>query len=71
MFNTEEEILTYAPYFDISMLAITPTTTYEICAIKKDGFVLIHFVSQKLIIIILKNLKEINMLFLEMMEKYY
>ncbi len=37
MFNTEEEILTYAPYFDISMLAITPTTAYEICAIKKDG----------------------------------
>ena len=37
MFNTEEEILTYAPYFDISMLAITPSTAYDICAIKKDG----------------------------------
>ena len=29
VFNTEEEILTYVPYTDISMLAITSTTAYE------------------------------------------
>ena len=38
VFNTEEEILIYIPYSDISMLAITSTSAYEICVIKKDGF---------------------------------
>ena len=37
VFNTEEEILTYVPYSDISMLAITSSTAYEICVIKEDG----------------------------------
>ena len=37
VFNTDKEILTYVPYSDISMLAITSTTAYEICVIKKDG----------------------------------
>ena len=37
VFNTEEEILTYVPYTDISMLAITSTTAYEICVIKQNG----------------------------------
>ena len=37
VFNTDEEILTYIPYSDISMLAITATKAYEICVIKKDG----------------------------------
>ena len=37
VFNTEEEILTYVPYSTISMLAITSSTAYEICIIKKDG----------------------------------
>ena len=37
VFNTEEEILKYVPYTDISMLAITSSSAYEICALKKDG----------------------------------
>ena len=37
VFNTEEEILTYVPYTDISMLAITSSTAYEICVIKHNG----------------------------------
>ena len=37
VFNTEKEIITYVSYTDISMLAITSTTAYEICVIKKDG----------------------------------
>ena len=37
VFNTDKEILTFIPYSDISMLAITSTTAYEICAIKEDG----------------------------------
>ena len=37
VFNTEKEIITYVPYTDISMLAITSTTAYEICVNKKDG----------------------------------
>ena len=37
VFNTDKEILTYIPYSDISMLAITSTTAYEICVIKEDG----------------------------------
>ena len=37
VFNTDEEILTYVPYSDFSMLAITSNTAYEICIIKKDG----------------------------------
>ena len=37
VFNTDEEILTYVPFTDISMLAITSTHAYEICVIKKDG----------------------------------
>ena len=31
VFNTDEEIITYVPYSDISMLAITSSTAYEIC----------------------------------------
>ena len=34
VFNTEEEILTYVPYSDISMLAIISSSAYEICVIK-------------------------------------
>ena len=37
VFNTQEEILTYVPYTDISMLAITSTTAYEICVLKING----------------------------------
>ena len=37
VFNTEKEILTYIPFSDISMLAITSETAYEICVIKQDG----------------------------------
>ena len=37
VFNTEKEILTYVPFSDISMLAITSDTAYEICVIKRDG----------------------------------
>ena len=37
VFNTDEEILTYVPYSDFSMFAITSTTAYEICVIKKDN----------------------------------
>ena len=37
VFNTDEKILTYVPYSNISMLAITSSTAYEICVIKKDG----------------------------------
>ena len=37
VFNTDKEILTWVPYSDISMLAITSSTAYEICVIKKDG----------------------------------
>ena len=37
VFNTDKEILTYVPYSDISMLALTSTSAYEICVIKKDG----------------------------------
>ena len=33
VFNTEEEILTYVPYSNISMLAVTSSTAYEICVI--------------------------------------
>ena len=38
VFNTEEDIITYVPYSNISMLAITSTTAYEICVIKENGF---------------------------------
>ena len=37
VFNTEEKILKYVPYTDISMLAITSNGAYEVCVIKKDG----------------------------------
>ena len=37
VFNTEKEILTYVPFSDISMLAITSTSAYEICVIKQNG----------------------------------
>ena len=37
VFNTDEEILTYVPYTNISMLAITSTHAYEVCVIKKNG----------------------------------
>ena len=37
VFNTDKEIITYIPYTDISMLAITSDTAYEICVIKRDG----------------------------------
>ena len=37
VFNTDEDIVTYVPYTDYSMLAITSTKAYEICVIKKDG----------------------------------
>ena len=37
VFNTDEDIITYVPYSDISMLAITSDYAYEICVIKRDG----------------------------------
>ena len=37
MFNTDVEIDTFIPYSDISMLAITKDTAYQICAIKDDN----------------------------------
>ena len=37
VFNTDEEILTFTPYSEYSMLAITQTNAYEVCVIKKDG----------------------------------
>ena len=37
VFNTDKEILTWVPYSDISMLAITSSTAYEICVIKRNG----------------------------------
>ena len=37
VFNTDEEILTFIPYTEYSMLAITQTNAYEVCVIKKDG----------------------------------
>ena len=37
VFNTKESIVTFTPYSDISMLAITSETAYEICTLKSDG----------------------------------
>ena len=37
VFNTDEDIITFTPYTNISMLAITKTNAYEVCIIKKDG----------------------------------
>ena len=37
VFNTDEDIITFTPYTNISMLAITKTNAYEVCVIKKDG----------------------------------
>ena len=37
IFNTDETIEKYTPYSDISMLAITSETAYEICVLKSDG----------------------------------
>ena len=37
VFNTDEQFSTFIPYTKHSMLAISSTTAYEICVIKKNG----------------------------------
>ena len=37
VFNTEEELLTFVPYTNISMLAITANASYEVCIIKENN----------------------------------
>ena len=37
VFNTEEELLNFVPYTEISMLAITANASYEVCIIKEDN----------------------------------